>query len=206
MPTRLLEVGNPMRLVPSSTMVRSPYVALSHRWGPLGERTKFCACRHNMKQLQTSIDFERLPRTFKDAVTVVRSLGLKYIWIDSLCIVQDDQQDWENEAARMEQVFSDAYLTIAASSAKSSNDGFLLPRKPRQCLELVSQDSRRLYVCPNIDDFRNDVELSHLNCRGWVLQERVLSRRTIHFTSSQTYWECGAGVHCETLTRLRKYN
>ncbi|RYP27078.1 hypothetical protein DL768_011347 [Monosporascus sp. mg162] len=202
MPTRLIEVGNPIRLVDSARIDPSPYIALSHCWGPLKDNAKFCTFKHNVDQLRRSIDFERLPLTFKDAVSVVRGLGFRYIWIDSLCIIQDDQRDWEYEAARMEHVFSGAYFTIAASSAKSSNEGFLLPRKPRPCLQLSAQGMRRLYVCPNIDNFHKDVELGELNSRGWVLQERVLSRRSIHFSSSQIYWECGAGVHCETLTRL----
>jgi hypothetical protein len=63
---------------------------------------------------------------------------------------------------------------------------------------------RSIYACIDIDDFHKDVELSRLNTRGWVLQERALSRRTIFFTSTQVYWECGAGIHCETLTRLEK--
>ncbi len=60
-----------------------------------------------------------------------------------------------------------------------------------------------IYVCPAIDDFHADVELGPLNSRGWVLQEEALSRRSIYYTSTQVYWECGAGVHCETLARLR---
>jgi hypothetical protein len=104
----------------------------------------------------------------------------------------------------MEQVFRGAYCTIAATSAKTSEDGFLAPRKRRDCVRLSTASGGILYVCPTIDDFHKDVELGELNRRGWVLQERVLSRRSIHFTSTQIYWECGVGVHCETLARLYK--
>ncbi len=61
------------------------------------------------------------------------------------------------------------------------------------------------YVCEVIDDFRLHVDQSELNRRGWVLQERVLSRRTIYFTATQSYWECGGGVWCETMTKMKKY-
>jgi hypothetical protein len=61
-----------------------------------------------------------------------------------------------------------------------------------------------LYVCEDVEDFDNDVENAVLNTRGWVLQERVLSCRTIHFSKNHTYWECGEGVHCENLTRLER--
>ncbi|KAF3011315.1 hypothetical protein E8E14_002980 [Neopestalotiopsis sp. 37M] len=202
MPTRLLDIKDNIKLVESKSIVSSPYVALSHCWGSLEGSAKLCASRDNLQDLRNSIKFERLPRTFRDAMTVTRKLGMRYIWIDSLCIIQDDKQDWEYEAARMEQVFRGAYFTIAATSAKTSNDGFLTPRRPRSFLELITLNGQKVYVCRAVDNFYEDVELGELNERGWVLQERALSRRSIHFSSNQIYWECGAGIHCETLTRL----
>ncbi|KPM37809.1 hypothetical protein AK830_g8766 [Neonectria ditissima] len=202
MPTRLIDVEQDVRLVDTTSIKSSRYAALSHCWGQLKKDEMFCTYKSNLAQFQKSIDFSSLPQTFKDAVTVARGLGLKYIWIDSLCIIQDDEVDWESESAKMEQVFSSAYCTISASSAKSSLEGFLVNRPSRPCVQVEMKNSELLYVCPAIDDFRHDVELGEINKRGWVLQERALSRRSIHFTSSQVYWECGAGVHCETLGRL----
>lgn len=204
MPTRLIEVGKTPRLVESSSIKPSLYVALSHCWGSLNDNEKFCTYKHNIAELRESINLENLPRTFHDAIIVARGLGIRYIWIDSLCIIQDDKKDWESESGRMEQVFSSAYCTIAASSAKSSLDGFLADSRPRPYLRLRTPSAGNLYVCPTIDDFQRDVECGELNRRGWVLQERALSRRSIFYTSTQVYWECGAGVHCETLTRLQK--
>jgi hypothetical protein len=204
MPTRLLDIKDNIKLVESDSIEPSPYVALSHCWGSLQGNEKLCALRDNIQGLKTSIEFERLPRTFRDAVVVAKNLGMRYIWIDSLCIIQDDKKDWEYEAARMEQVFRGAYFTVAATSAKTSKDGFLTPRQPRSFVELSKLSGKKLYVCRAIDNFYKDVELGDLNQRGWVLQERVLSRRSIHFSSTQIYWECGVGVHCETLTRLNK--
>ncbi|KAL0934808.1 heterokaryon incompatibility protein [Colletotrichum truncatum] len=203
MPTRLIEVGETVRLILSSSIKPSRYVALSHCWGHLEESQKFCTYQSNIEQLKESIDLKRMPQTFMDAITVTRGLGIKYIWIDSLCIIQDDHADWENEARKMEQVYSAAYCTIGASSAKSSLDGFLAHRPPRSCVQIQTDDMGPLYACQAIDDFHQDVELSELNKRGWVLQERALSRRSIFFSSSQVYWECGTGVHCETLGRLK---
>ncbi|KAF6818651.1 heterokaryon incompatibility protein [Colletotrichum plurivorum] len=80
--------------------------------------------------LQQYIDFDRLPKTFQDAITVTRGLGIDYIWIDTLCIIQGDKDDWENESTKMEEVFSAAYCTISAAAAKSSLDGFLSDRSP----------------------------------------------------------------------------
>ncbi|KAH8659799.1 hypothetical protein BX600DRAFT_522405 [Xylariales sp. PMI_506] len=215
LPTRLVEVGQTLRLVESSsishiTISTVRYVALSHCWGPLKSNERFCTYKHNLDDFKNSLNFDAMPRLFQDAVITARGLGVGYIWIDSLCIVQDDIDDWNFESVRMEQVFSHAYCTIGASAARSSLEGFLGPRPPRPCVQLRrpvhgGRGERIVYVCPDIDDFQRHVELGELNRRGWVLQERALSRRSIHYTSTQVYWECGAGVHCETLARLHNY-
>ncbi|TRX89299.1 hypothetical protein FHL15_009736 [Xylaria flabelliformis] len=200
MPTRLVEVGDPLRLVKSRCIKPSPYVALSHCWG---KTETLCTTNENITQLMESINFSSLPKTFRDAIQVTRGIGIEYLWIDSLCIIQDDKNDWEHESAQMEKVFSFAYCTIGASSSKSSVEGFLDKRCSRSCVQLETTGIGTLYVCQNIDNFHLDVELGELNSRGWVLQERALSRRSIFYTRTQVYWECGAGVHCETLARLK---
>ncbi|KAH0431014.1 hypothetical protein CcaCcLH18_07428 [Colletotrichum camelliae] len=200
-PTRLIDVGE-LCLVSSNSVSVSDYVALSHCWGKLEKHQRFCLYKDNINELQRSIEFERLPQNFKDAVIVTRGLGIRYLWIDSICIIQDDAQDWEVESSKMEEVFSSACVTISAVSAKSSLDGFLGERPSRACVQVQADGKQPLYVCPTIDDFHRDVELGEISKRGWVLQERALSRRTIYYTSTQVYWECGAGVRCETLRRL----
>lgn len=179
-------------------------MALSHCWGQLREDEKFCTYSDNIDTLRESISFDKLPKTFQDAVTVTRELGVQYLWIDSLCIIQKDVGDWDIESKKMETVFGSAYCTIAASSAKDSTEGFLSPRSPVQCVNVPYTSDTSLYICESIDNFHRDVEKGELSKRGWVLQERALSRRTIHFTKEQTYWECGRGVHCESLIKMRK--
>lgn len=214
LPTRLIDVGKddfePIRLVetrPASVQVppvTGPYIALSHRWGELNPEQRFCTHEDNIEQRKTYIGYDSLPRTFQDAVRITRALRVRYLWIDSLCIIQEDPDDWATESGRMGEVFSNAYCTIAASSASSSLTGFLGPRRPRDVIQLSTPDGVPLYLAEAVDDFRADVEHSILSSRGWVLQERALSRRTIYFTSTQVYWECGKGVVCETLAQLRK--
>ncbi|KAF2189860.1 HET-domain-containing protein [Zopfia rhizophila CBS 207.26] len=159
-----------------------------------------------------SSTFSELPRTFRDAVQVTRELGIQYLWIDSLCIIQWNQEDWKHEATRMEGVFASAYCTIAATSAVDSEAGFLKRNVSSECVLAQDASGRRLYICADtddsnnhvdIDDFDDHVEKAPLNTRAWVMQERALSRRTIHFSGKQMYWECGEGVYCETLTRLQ---
>jgi hypothetical protein len=210
LPTRLIDVGAnngiTVRLCcetqDQGNSVR--YIALSHRWGPKTQNM-FCTYKENLKKFKESIILADLPQTFQDAIRITRGLGIQYLWIDSLCIIQDDALDWDREAKLMERVFSSAYVTIAASCATGIWDGFLKARLERQYVTMAMENGTPYYLCDTIDDFRRDVDESELNTRGWVLQERVLSRRTIYFTDRQSYWECGDGIRCETLTRSKKY-
>lgn len=205
LPSRVLDVGTSkhpiLRLLDGKETATGQYIALSHCWGT-GPR--FRTLKQNINEFKKHIDFESLPKSFQDAIKVTRALGTRYLWIDSLCIIQDDLEDWELEAARMEQVFSSATCTIAASSAVSSAVGFLVNREERPFVTIKTPLNGTAFICKSIDNFYLDVEEAVLNKRGWVLQERALSRRTIHFTSSQVYWECGRGIHCESLMRLAK--
>ncbi|KAI0142501.1 HET-domain-containing protein [Hypoxylon sp. NC0597] len=205
MPTRLLDVGTgtrpTIRLVNTSGLLDCAYTALSHCWGEVPENLQFFTTRDNIRSHEEGIDFNRLPKTFQDAITVTRGIGIQYLWIDSLCIIQQDKEDWGINAGKMGTVFGSAYCTIAASSASSYLEGFIHNRTDRLCVAIQKGD-RKLYLCKYIDNFHHDVEQAVLNKRGWVLQERALSRRTIHFTSNQVYLECGDGVQCETLARL----
>ncbi|KAI0107272.1 hypothetical protein GGR51DRAFT_571210 [Nemania sp. FL0031] len=210
-PTRLLGIENAgagtiYLLVNNQAHAGScHYATLSHRWGSPPWDPKFCTYRSNIEELKHGITIKSLPRTFQDAVRIAYGLGFHYIWIDSLCIIQDDPFDWETESTLMERVFSSAYCTIAASSSTGSGDSFLKPRQTRRSVMMKGlRDSDAAYfVCEAIDDFYHDVDQSELNQRGWVLQERALSRRTIYFTERQSYWECGRGVRCETMTRMK---
>lgn len=206
LPTRVLDVcapnGRGIRLIDSIAMESQDYAAFSHCWG----KSPMLTTMDTVDSLRERVDLETLPLSFQDAVTVTRGLKIRYLWIDSLCIIQDNKDDWDREAARMQHVFSNATCMIAASSASSSSEGFLrLERSARPWVTMRSPSGALLYLCKSIDNFHRDVEDAVLNKRGWVLQERALARRSIHFTSTQVYMECGKGVHCETLTKLVKF-
>lgn len=152
------------------------------------------------------INMDDLPATFGDAVRVTRALGLLYLWIDSLCIIQGPDGDFNQEARRMQQVYSGAYCVLAASRSPGHYAGFLEARKEKYSISLQQAgESAPFYLCESIDDFNRHVLEGPLNQRGWVLQEHALARRTVYFTDYQTYFECGDGVHCETMTKLTKW-
>jgi hypothetical protein len=220
-PTRLLDVGGKksrrVYLVCNLLEKSVHYVALSHRWGTPDQKqpaeVKFPATnKDSIEEIKEGVDDTDLPKTFQDAIIITRKLGKRYLWIDSLCILQkkdkdgdpESKEDWERESKLMEQVFSSAYLTIAASCAGHRFDGFLKLRNRRQFVTMTTDDGAQFHICDVIDNFDADVEQGELNRRGWVLQERALSRRTIHFTKTQTYWECGEGAWCETFSETNK--
>jgi hypothetical protein len=153
----------------------------------------------------SKIPHGQLPKTFSDAIKTTRALGIRYLWIDSLCIVQGRNGDFNEEASHMETVFSSAYCVIAATRATGQRDGFLSDRTERKFVPVRNRpDHDAVYACDVIDDFKGDVIEGAMNRRGWVLQERALARRTIYFTASQNYFECGNGIRCETLGTMKQ--
>jgi hypothetical protein len=206
LPARLLDLGGgSIRLHTTNGMdVATRYVALSFMWGSATALDRVARTfTANVEAFSHHID--GLPTTFADAIAVTLQLGIRYLWIDSLCIIQDDIGDFSAERGNVENIFSNAYCVIAASSASSAlgvGDGLRRPRRSRAVVPLGSTDGLPIAICEMIDNFESDVEASPLSRRAWAFQEHIFSRRTIFFTSSQIYWQCGEEICCETLTRL----
>lgn len=138
LPTRVIDVGSPDGGTPlhlcDTNGQAGDFIALSHCWGG---RQPLELTKENADPLKSCVPWAKLPNTFQDAIAVTRMLGLRYIWIDSLCIIQNDAQDWEREAAKMALIFESAYLTIAATAASNG-------RVCTFCLNLFHS----LYCCP----------------------------------------------------------
>jgi hypothetical protein len=207
LPTRILDISpthdSSIRLVESKGTI-AKYVALSHRWWENGSIT---TTKATLQERLSRIPFEDLSKTFQDAIRVTHGLGLYYLWIDALCIIQDDSADWEAESAEMGRVFENAEYTISASAAEDDTLGFLGPRHH----DLVPMKYRRrakqkpkgnMFLRRSTERYVQDVTSSPLNNRAWVLQERILSRRIIHFTKNQVYWECRRMVRHETWPQI----
>jgi len=202
-PTRLLDVGKQeddyIRLVNTSEVLPGcGYVTLSHSWGAaqVFKLTKLTA-----GQLEQGIPLASLPLTFQHAVMVTRKLQHKYIWIDSLCIYQDedDKSDWLKEAFLMDKVYTNCVVNIAATGAKDSTSGlFATTRVPQIELEATKVSwLGEEYILTDWMLLERELRSAPLNQRGWVLQERLLSPRILHFGSKQLFWECNEGVLCE---------
>lgn len=159
------------------------------------------------------INWEDLPKTFQDAIVVVRSLGINYLWIDSLCIVQDDIDDWVRESEQMGYIYENSRLKIAATSAPNATAGLYLKDKIRRKISgTISNREGFEYVVfkmhkhPEKDmpwDEKN-INWPLLN-RAWVFQEQILPPRTIHFSRHELIWECRRHIQCECEPRHRGY-
>ncbi len=202
LPTRVIDVG-------SADGSRSPflyesdnqlgtYVTLSHRWGKTPTLTTEGNTLHERK---SGIELSTLSNTFRDALSITRRLGLRYLWIDALCIIQDSPVDWQRESSRMGEVYRNALFTISATGAEDSHRGcFQLRSAP--LLDSVKIDCHlddgsdcKVYIRVQTDhsdtnSFYDDGQAAPLNDRAWCLQERLLSRRILHYGKEQMFWEC----------------
>ncbi|PQE30002.1 heterokaryon incompatibility protein [Rutstroemia sp. NJR-2017a WRK4] len=173
------------------------YATLSHCWGTLKSVT---LSQSNIDSFKKEMPPAALTQTFKDAIEVAQALGIDYIWIDSLCIIQDkDSDDWAVESAKMSDVYGNSHLNIAATSAPDCRHGLFQDGKEHRNTSFRAWTSRKSesYHCVPPDMYKKAMLEAPLIQRGWVVQERLLSSRTVHFTSTQVFWECNRGTACE---------
>jgi len=196
LPSRLIDLsptnGSNLHLLETASGVPVvPYATLSYCWGGTN---KFRLTSSTLQHFKDGFALSNLPRTIQDAVLVTRNLGIQYLWVDALCIIQDNPADWAKEVSSMSQVYRNSILTIGAMGAVSSEQGLFSQRDPlfsHACLMFENKEGCTFYLAPADPLYPISGELLHK--RGWVMQERLLSPRTLNF-SSYMAWEC-----CESL-------
>jgi len=195
LPTRLLRLERrsdvfSIRLVNITDRTNNtPYATLSHCWGG---HQPIRLLQDNFESFTRNIPFESLPKTFRHAVEIALTLGLSWIWIDSLCIIQDSTEDWLTEAEQMDDVYSHAYVNLAATASTNSTSG-MFPKSEALWEPWVLQPTWTGLVAETIlvydqNSFVRQVATAPLNTRGWVFQERVLAPRTVHFSQHHIWW------------------
>lgn len=181
----------PLRLCITKDM-RGGYVALSYCWG---KGNTFKTTSGTIKDMLVGFDERSLPNLLRDAIEITRRMGFEWIWIDALCIIQDDLEDWNMQSSLMAQVYGNAAFTIAADLAQGTEDKILQPHNlmqshnfgqgSRYCLQTLQHGWIRMCDMP-------------LYQRGWALQERILSTRILHFLDDQIAWECNTTLFQES--------
>lgn len=146
-PTRLVDVGTvngiqkPHLWVPGENTLLVPYMTLSHRWGT---SPRVILTKTSIHTLSEEIEVSELPRSHQDAISITRFLGIRYLWIDSLCIIQDSVADWQAESAMMGNIYKFSLCTIAASWALSDDEGCFINHAPLQAHFDVFQGIRNV--------------------------------------------------------------
>lgn len=216
-PTRLLHVGDRkesglIHLVESHTYPGmgekpQPYLALSYCWG--SKPPRLTTTKRNYAHLKASISYNDMPKAYQDTVRVARALGVKYIWIDALCIIQDDVADWEKESQAMSEIFRNSLVTIIPLRTTSSDEGFL----ERNFNLKVHYHSTKwnisgsfflrhipfsydnaessIRAAPSFSDRPVSLELQNSvwKTRGWTFQEDMFAMRKLYFGQLMMYWD-----------------
>lgn len=210
-PTRILNLRQAslhpdLALIEARSQAFGRYACLSHSWGP---SQPLRTMKANLKDIITRIFWSSLPRSFQDAVFVARELSIDYLWMDSLCIIQDDLDDWAAESSTIAGVFSNAYVTISANVADNCYAGFLRERISPESKKIHSRTNTgaaiSVHVCPSLlhgafsDFWYDDYNVRHnpLRQRAWAFQEYILSPRLLQFSPSKILWECNTLVDYE---------
>ena len=230
-PSRLIKVGRndqdpQLVLRENNNNLHGPYAALSHCWGGVIDFLMLNA--DLVDKFRQSIPFESLPASFQDAIVACRHLGIQYIWIDSLCILQRGRgarEDWLAHANEMHRIYANCELNLAIDAASNPHGGAFRSRDTQHLQDCVawtpyhspkapklwnpdevSDDSSDDELAPaeqqpataqmnrctifNKDDFSFSRASLPLNKRAWVLQEKLMSPRTLHFQADRIFWEC----------------
>lgn len=212
-PTRLLELKKAdsavedrmFRLVHAEQVTLSAkYLTLSHCWGTRHWHEDQKLTRSSLPRLTEYQPISRLPKTFRDAFTIVERLGMQYLWIDRFCIIQDSPEDWSAEASTMCDVYSHSFLNISALAAADDATGCFFTRDPSMITPTVFNlcvagpgKTERHRILAEDRVWKLTFENEPLLKRGWTVQERLLAPRVVHFGRQQVFWECHGMSCCE---------
>ncbi|KAF2647367.1 HET-domain-containing protein, partial [Lophiostoma macrostomum CBS 122681] len=177
-PRRILDLGSGDGLdivLRENLGTFASYVCLSHSWG--GQQPLKTTMR-SLRDFQNKITWSSLPRLFQDAVTCTRKIGFRYLWIDSLCIIQDDPTDWMEQSACMVDIYRNGALTLAAACSTGAHDSLFRRLSRKHQLRQLDSGGYPLV-------------------RAWVLQERLLSARVLYFGDQELFWGCTECTDCE---------
>jgi hypothetical protein len=211
LPPRVIDVG-PLDGPLSPSLLISEgghglYATMSHCWGPK-EFPPLMTTRENFEQHKEGLSLVDLPASFHDAMILTRLLGLRYLWIDSLCIIQDSLADWAEQSILMASIYGQGHINISAAAARNSHEGILKPRPTPQPICRIPYQSKymvskgEIFLRAPLKNYLPGNEFNHtfnakenvyidpLFTRAWVLQERMLSPRNIHFGAGELLWEC----------------
>lgn len=188
----------PLRIVVTQEDWRDKYVALSHCWG--GEVPSKTNSENIESRRTQGFETESIPKSFQDAVTLTRELGFMYLWIDALCIIQGNNEDWAQESALMTQVYHNAILIISASASPSSSSGILKRRRTNHFQSSrFGSKNQHIWQSPSTMQSLEAIDKDEpLGRRAWSYQEKVMAKRILYFQEQQIAWGCSHCIYTES--------
>ncbi|ETS75716.1 hypothetical protein PFICI_12660 [Pestalotiopsis fici W106-1] len=179
-----------------------PYAALSYCWGDQSKYPPLETRPTTIRDRLKSIDIDQVPHTIRDAVIVTRRLGIQFLWVDALCIIQGDTKDWQDHVALLPAIYSNAWIVIAAALGDSSHSGFLQRDRTLNQISIPCNALKRRFghsgkitldMDSNLsyewDYFRQEIDGSPWDRRAWTHQERTFARRVLFF-GNRLYYQC----------------
>ncbi|KAF4618348.1 hypothetical protein G7Y89_g14954 [Cudoniella acicularis] len=197
MPLRLIEISRvddrwQLKINTNTKEKTAKYCALSYCWDPL-QSTSFRLRVNTLDTLKINIHWTQLSKTIQDAVTTTYELSMRYLWADSFCILQYNEEDKAHEISLMPQIYGQATVTIVASRSEASDAGYLHSR-PKLCESFQipfrsSAGELGFVYLLEAKEAHNYYKSEPLDLRAWAMQERLLSPRVLEFGTSQTRWK-----------------
>ncbi len=195
LPTRVIDCKDPDRpRLFVNNVIEDYYVALSYVWGVGFEDLQHCTTTMNFQSYIGEIPSDIIPQTIKDAIKVTQRLGLRYLWVDSLCILQDSKEDKAAEISKILNTFRNAYVTIIAAGAQTVKDGFLHARTEMEETTTVTLP----FLCPDgaigtmeANGYYED-RMEPTEKRAWCVEERIMSPRKLIYVARTLQYECQA--------------
>lgn len=216
LPTRVVDVnptaeGLEPYILESDGSASGRYAALSYVWG---DTLPLRLTRAALDSFKSGLPWSDIPKTLQDAMTITHRLGLRYLWVDALSIIQDDDVDWKTEAAKMAAIYGNAYITISATSSSHCQDGIFSSRPDSARHILVwpieigqsprEADSLREGEIYARWSWGSNLFGEPLHRRAWTLQEHILSRRVVQYVDDELVWHCRTGRATESRPILTK--
>lgn len=211
LPRRLIDLqpsnldSGQIRIVETTNVMLS-YATLSYCWGTIHNKT-WLTEKGNLHKRTSAFNIESMPKTVREAFIITSRLGFRYIWVDALCIVQDDAAEWARESANMGNIYHESVVTIVASSSRSAEQGCFNTRSRSHFdkfinlyrIENVLKDgaASSIFVYQSV---RPDLSIHEItegpwSRRGWTYQEQIFARRILYMSESQLFWDC---EHCHS--------
>lgn len=190
LPKRVIEISSDPTVAPRVCLSNGKigeYVVLSHYPGEVKNPS--------ITDFPTPLDLSNLPKTLADAITITRRLGYRYLWAAPLCIIQNNESDWDSESSQFAETYGRASLMLSATASTDSNSGMLHPRHILYSPPLGTKKNR--YLRLHLLRWKWDLEISPLASHGWASIEKMLAPRIVHFAAHQMIWECAKGIKFE---------